>query len=154
MPWGLAAVMSLSLASPAVAQEDGVFIDPGSPSGKEYQIPLEAERRLADPAQDPEAEIQQGSRSSPIFGTGIVGDDASAGAPGSASKNRDREPGADAQRQSDPLESSDDDAVIRGATTNPGAPSGGVGVPLTIGGVAVGVLLVGGLAGLFLRRRA
>jgi hypothetical protein len=154
----MAAVVSLIFAAPAVAQEDGVFIDPGSPSGKEYAIPLEDERRLADPAQEPSAEIQQGSRSSPIFGTGISdGDaegDASAGAPTSAGEDRDREPFADASRERDPHVSRDDDAVIRGATANPGAPSGGVEVPLTFGGVAVGVLLVGGLAGLLLRRRA
>ena len=151
---GAAAIVFLTFAAPAIAQEDGVFIDPDSPSAKEYGIPLEAERRQADPAQEPDAGIRQGSRSSPIFGAGIVGDGerpekTNADAPGSAGKKRER----DAPREAKPRES-DDDAVVRAAAANPGAPSGGAGVPLTIAGVAAGVLFIGGLAGLLLRRRA
>jgi len=47
-----------------------------------------------------------------------------------------------------------DAEVLQAATSNPGPPDGGIGVPLTIGGVAVAVLLLGGLTGLLLRRRA
>ena len=63
----------LALAAPVRAQEeDGVFIDPDSPSGKEYQLPLETERRQADPSREPSNGIVQGARNSPIFGAGIV----------------------------------------------------------------------------------
>ncbi len=78
----VAVLASLALAAPAAAQEEGVFIDPGSPSAKEYQIPLESERRQADPEQDPSAEIVQGARSSPLFGAGIVRGDGGNGATG------------------------------------------------------------------------
>jgi hypothetical protein len=162
---GLAVLAALTFAAPAAAQEEGVFIDPGSPSAKEYDIPLEAERRQADPGRDPGAGIQQGSRSSPIFGEGIVGDGDAAGAtsssaPSSAAKDRDRDAAEERDtakepaQKSAPQKSPEDDEVVRSATSNPGAPDGGTGVPLTIGGVAIGVLLVGGLIGLLLRRRA
>jgi hypothetical protein len=152
----LVAAMMLLLAVPTPAQEEGVFIDPGSPSAKEYAIPLEAERRQADPDQEPSAGIQQGSRSSPIFGTGIVsggsGEETSSGAPSPAANERDR--GARDAPGKTALQESADEDVVRAAASDPGAPDGGAGVPLTIGGVAVGVLLVGGLVGLLLRRRA
>ena len=164
---GVAALVSLTFAAPAAAQEEGVFIDPGSPSAKEYAIPLEAERRQADPGQEPSAGVQQGSRSSPIFGTGIVSDgdtggEPSSGAPSStaedgdsdAVKDRERDAAEDTPQETEPSTRPEDAAVVRAATSNPGPPSGGAGVPLTIGGVALGVLLVGGLAGLLLRRRA
>jgi hypothetical protein len=57
-------------------------------------------------------------------------------------------------QKSAPQKSPADDEVVRAAASNPGAPDGGTKVPLTIGGVAIGVLLVGGLIGLLLRRRA
>ena len=44
-----ALVSAGALAGPAVAQEPGLVIDPESPSAKEYALPLENERRLADP---------------------------------------------------------------------------------------------------------
>jgi hypothetical protein len=127
----------------------------GSPSAKEYAIPLEAERRQADPGQEPSAVVQQGSRSSPIFGAGIVtdgdaGGETSPGAPGSAGRDLDRE----ASRETEPRKSPADDEAVRAAASNPALPSGGAGVPLTIGGVAVAVLLVGGFVGVLLRRRA
>ena len=159
--------MSVLIAAPALAQDEGVFIDPDSPSGKEYEIPLEAERRQADPAQERGAPVQHGARSSPLFGTGIVSEPG-AGMSRSARADRDGnaadpdgkagDPGADApvpDGTSEPQESGDeDDEVVRAAASNPGAPGGGASVPLTIGGVALAVLLVGGLAGLLLRRRA
>ena len=42
---------------------------------------------------------------------------------------------------------------MRAATANPGAPDGGAGTVLMIGGVALAVLLVAGGAGVVLRRR-
>ena len=58
------------LATTAVARGQ-VVIDPDSPSAKEYAIPLENERRQADPETAPQDGVTQGERSSPLFGSGI-----------------------------------------------------------------------------------
>jgi hypothetical protein len=50
--------------------------------------------------------------------------------------------------------SDSDAAVVRAATANPGAPDGGTDVTLTIAGIALSVLFVGGAAGFLWRRRA
>ena len=142
-----------ALAAPARGQEDGVFIDPDSPSAKEYRLPLESERRQADPGQEPSADIVQGARSSPIFGAGIVSD---SGGESERAKSNAGSTKNDAARSGEPQAAepdAEDAEIVRAATSNPGPPAGGVGVALTIGGVAVGVLLAGGLAGLLLRRR-
>jgi hypothetical protein len=56
------------LAGPAVASaQDGVTIDPGSPAGKEYAIPLEAARRGA--AAEPPGGATGGAP--PAFGVGV-----------------------------------------------------------------------------------
>jgi hypothetical protein len=157
----LTVLASLMLAPPAEAQDEGVFIDPDSPSAKEYKLPLESERRQADPGQEPGAGIVQGSRSSPIFGAGIVNDDEGEAESGSARRSsRSMDRGDRAEQGSDRAgsrraERDDRDAeVLQAATSNPGPPDGGIGMPLTIGGLAVGVLILGGLTGLLLRRRA
>jgi hypothetical protein len=164
----LSALASLAFAAPALAQDDGVYIDPDSPSAKEYSIPLESERRQADPGHDPQAGTVQGERSSPIFGAGIVSGRAAAGATtaraGGAETPRAERSAADddkngrgtgaRSRQSKQIARGSDAEVLQAATSNPGPPAGGLGVPLTIGGVAIGVLLLGGLVGLLLRRRA
>lgn len=156
---GVAVVAALILAAPAGAQEDGVYIDPDSPSAKEYELPFESERRQADPGQNPSDGIVQGSRTSPLFGAGIVsgdGDEEDGGATKGTSRSEKRGDGAAGGSSSSKprMAEGDDDEVLQAATSNPGAPDGGVGVPLTIGGLAVGVLVLGGLAGLLLRRRA
>jgi hypothetical protein len=151
---GFAALASLLFSGPAFAQEDGVFIDPDSPSAKEYSLPLESERRQADPSQEPGASIVQGARESPIFGAGIVragkgeGSSRSGTRRSAADKAAERRAGAAAS----PQES--DAKVLEAAMSNPGPPAGGIGVALIIGGVAIGVLLLGGVAGMLLRRRA
>jgi hypothetical protein len=55
-----------AVAGPAVALEPGVFVDPGSPAGKEYSIPLSVLRGAASghPAVENQAQ--------PLFGIGIT----------------------------------------------------------------------------------
>ena len=158
-----ALVTAGALAAPAVAQEPGLVIDPESPSAKEYALPLENERRLADPGTAPDAGIQQGSRSSPAFGTGVsaaaaAGDGANADGGGGGSSGGTAERGGDDDAASVPGQAgsgdAEDKATVRAATANPGAPDGGAGTILMIGGVALAVLLVAGGAGVVLRRRA
>ena len=163
---GATVLALLAIAAPAAAQDDGVVVDPDSPSGKEYAIPLENERRLADPGTEPGAPTQQGARTSPLFGAGISGSGTSgagSGASGSSAAHPDapaskRSGGrARARSRSGPAagaERPDTPAVVRAAAGNPGAPTGGIGTLLLIGAVGAGTLLVGGAAGLLLRRRA
>src|SRR3954447_17654356 len=52
-------------AQPVAAQEPGVFVDPGSPAGKEYAFPLDVQRAAAV-GRDAVRDVAQ-----PRFGVGI-----------------------------------------------------------------------------------
>jgi hypothetical protein len=148
----LAALVLMLFGGRAAAQ---VVIDPDSPSAKEYAIPLESERRQADPAVQPQDGVVHGERSSPLFGEGIE--------PAGREKRSDSASGSDASGGSDgtaaPAASGDSPRrtaqpeVVRIAASSPGAPDGGIGTALTVAGVALAVLLIGGGAGLLARRR-
>lgn len=149
--------LALLLApSQAVAQGGGVFVDPDSPTGKEYAIPLESARRQADPdaaALRDGSGVRQGTRSAPLFGEGIVAGAASAGRDGGPPGGR---PGSAGEIDPEAAEgpSSQVPAAVRSGVENPGAPGGGVGTTALVGGVGIGILLVGGLAGYLVRRRS
>lgn len=53
------------VAGPAAALEPGVFVDPGSPAGKEYGVPLSQLRGAAS------GRTPGGNQSPPLFGIGI-----------------------------------------------------------------------------------
>jgi hypothetical protein len=168
---------SAAFATPATAQdpEPGLVIDPDSPSAKEYALPLENERRQADPGTAPDAGVQQGQRTSPAFGAGVT--DASAGGgsgggggSGSGSGSGDgggstggsgggnggsdgSAGGAAGDDAGAPAADADDAETIRQATAQPGAPDDGLGGTLLAGGIAAVVLAIAGGAGLVLRRR-
>lgn len=147
----LALVLAAGMTGGAQAQE-GVFVDPDSPSGKEYAVPLEAARRQADPKASKAQRVAPGRRDqAPLFGEGIDAGDPAAGA-GRASggtkasrRKRPRETRASPARKAAP-------ATVRAAVSRPGAPDGGLGTTLMIAGGAAVVLLAGGLGGLALRR--
>ncbi len=67
--FGVALVIALGLSSaiagPAAAVEPGVFVDPGSPAGKEYGVPLSQLRGAAS------GHAPVGNQSPPLFGIGI-----------------------------------------------------------------------------------
>jgi hypothetical protein len=54
-----------AMAAPAAALEPGVFVDPGSPAGKEYSIPLSVLRGAAS------GHAPLGAQPQPLFGQGI-----------------------------------------------------------------------------------
>ena len=170
------------LLSTGTAADAQVVVDPDSPSAKEYAIPLERERRQADPTTPSEAGVIQGERTSPLFGEGIAASEATGGkseatgakseatgarseAPGETSEatgvksggRPPREGGASkavaSNERDDANPSPDAPADVRAAIADPGAPDGG-GTSLIIGGVALVVVAIGGAAGLLLRRRA
>src|SRR3712207_6668800 len=65
----MASVIAMLLApAGALAQDDGVFIDPDSPSAKEYEIPTESARREASGRK---GKVKSGARDAPLFGEGI-----------------------------------------------------------------------------------
>jgi hypothetical protein len=150
----LAAMFSLAVLLgvpvPAMAQDGGgVFIDPSSPSAKEYAVPLERARRQADPGARPQRPVAQGQRSSPLFGEGISNPstEKSAKKPTAAGKG-----GGSSSVRSATLGTAAPE-LVRSAAARPSAPGGGLSTPLVIAGVALTVLAVGGGAGLLLRRR-
>ena len=150
----------LILAAPAVAQEDGVFVDPDSPAGKEYAIPLEEARRHGAGGGAP-------GTGQPLFGAGIeratspvesgnaqsgAGGSASGGAGGSASgggSGKARGHGDNGNGQSS-QRSEGDQAVQRSAAIKAAASGSSDGL-ITAGIVAL-VLAAGLLAGVALRR--
>lgn len=132
------------IAPAAAAQDDGVTVDPGSPTGKEYALPVDRARQQAA---SPKASRTDPQRT-PLFGEG-VGDDAQlSDVP--TKKARARTGGGAA-----PSDEADGGAAIepRRPRELAAAPQGGVGFAAAIAGGA-GILLVGGLLGLWLRRRS
>jgi hypothetical protein len=156
--WLVGALLALILAPAAWAQEPdpGVSIDPDSPSGREYDIPLESARRGAEPGRDRGAPVTQGRRSAPLFGAGIT--------PSNSKREADRGTGDDGDERSESTSpapareatpaprSAAPPAAVRAAATNPGAPSGGIGTTVLIGLGGLLVLAVGAGAGLLARR--
>lgn len=58
-------LVTWAVAGPAAALESGVFIDPGSPAGKEYSVPLSVLRGAAS------GRPGGGGATQPLFGVGI-----------------------------------------------------------------------------------
>ena len=143
----------LAVSAPAAsAQEDPVFVDPDSPSGKEYELPIDRARQQGAP-QTQAAESARGSQAAPLFGEGVQADSAATTARGSSGEPR----GAGSAGSTDPAKGSRSDRADAPAAAELRAqaavPEGGAGVAAIIG-VAAAVLLLGGLFGLLLRRRA
>jgi hypothetical protein len=152
-------------ASPARAQ-DGVFIDPGSPTAKEYEIPFESVRRGAEPGADPSASIQQGERNAAPFGEGITSTDRSEGPAGQGSSGEgssstgsssDSNRGADRSERGQggdgATEGGSTAKIVEAAASNPGAPPASASSTLLYVGAGVLVLALGAGAGVLLRRR-
>ena len=158
----LVVIVALTLSVDVARAQDGVFIDPGSPSGKEYEIPLETVRRGAQPGTDPSAPITQGERSAAPFGEGITGetrdDEDSSGAGSAAGSDGGRKSGgADGsgarERGDDAAGSPSTSAIVEAAASNPGAPPSSTGSTLLYVGAGALVLALGAGAGVLMRRR-
>jgi len=140
--------------------QDGVFVDPDSPSGKEYVIPIEGARRQANPGS---GTSERRDTPAPLFGAGIVRDDPSKAAGRATSAGRVVESGTRSRGRAGARSSDVADArsgsrkpgteAARLGVTRPGAPEGGFGSALGILALAVLVLTAGGLGGFLARRR-
>lgn len=151
-------LIALALPAPAAAQEDGIVVDPDSPTGKEYALPLESARQKAAGGK---GTATPGEQEAPLFGEGIeeAGETAAAGGTSGGSGNSGGGSGAgspgsgrngvgeEASSTGSPPE------AVRRATSNPGAPDGGAGTALMTALGAAAVLGAGAGAGLLARRR-
>lgn len=126
----------------ASAQEEGVFVDPDSPAGTEYAIPVEEARREA--SGDPDGKDSTGApRQAPLFGAGIKSEKRGDGGAGGG----DREP-----REPEPTSSSRpiDANRVAAASTAPDPPGDSDELPFVVAALVLG----GGLAaGHLIRRR-
>jgi hypothetical protein len=143
-------------ASAASSPGSGVHVDPGSPAGKQYVIPLPAARRETSGGQAGGS----GSANPPLFGVGVTSASGahSSGSSGTAARTGSR-PTAKARIRSlsRPSRASKARVGSRPAATSGAQPShraAAIGstswLPLLGGGVLV--LLIGGGGGLLLRR--
>lgn len=141
---GLALALALAPAAGGQARDE-VFVDPDSPAGVEYQLPIERARALARGGSSPPAAGAPGAPPA-LFGEGVEpareGGSRRDGAPGAGGATG--APGA--QPASAPNAAADG---IRAAAA---APDGmGTGA---VAGIAAAVILLGALAGLAWRRRS
>jgi hypothetical protein len=111
----LALAATWLVAGPAAALEPGVFVDPGSPAGKEYGVPL-SQLRGAGSGHTP-----VGNQPPPLFGIGV----SPASGPALPSARRRGGP-----RQSRPGHPAGGRRGAAGAT--PAGAAGSLGVPRTV----------------------
>lgn len=163
-------------AQVAAAQDDQVFVDPGSPSGKEYALPIDRARQQAATR----AKQRSGTQKAPLFGEG-VNDGATAKSPASTRRKAPRSTAASgegassdaaarrrsraaaarraeaaAQARVVATRAAAREAAIARARTlraETATPDGGIGLGGILG-AGIGVLVLGGLIGLLMRRRA
>ena len=137
--------------TPAAAQGTGVFVDPDSPSGKEYAIPLEGARRQADPQAPTGKPGGPAVAPATLFGEGVV----SSRRDGGKAADKRRSSGSEKRRaQTTEPKSPPVPDVVSIAAARPGTPEGGIGTPALVLGLGALVLLVGVLAGVLIRRRS
>jgi hypothetical protein len=152
---------SLALPTAAQAQGPGVFVDPDSPAGTEYAIPLEEARRHGAPDAAPRP--GGGDAGPPLFGEGITrapgasaargGSAGSAdGSEGTGGGGRGGDRGAGKAADGEVLGAQEASrARRRGSMAVEAAAQGGSDALLTAG-IAGTVLAVGLLVGFGLRR--
>jgi hypothetical protein len=140
-------LLALVPSGATAKDEPGVHVDPDSPSGKEYVIPLEGVRRDASSggaAGDTSSGGSSGggAAAAPLFGEGI----SSEGSRGTGSSGGGKSGKKSAKK--------DSLAERTARSTLASAPGGGSGDSATAetGAIALAVLLAGGALGLLLRR--
>ncbi|MBJ7470229.1 MAG: hypothetical protein JHD16_02965 [Solirubrobacteraceae bacterium] len=145
----MASLCATSAAPGAMAQEDGVTLDPGDPAAKEYSLPHAEARREASGAAD--ARVSQGSAEAAIFGEGITPDAESQ--TGTSAGN------GEATRRASGDDEGDAGAATASRPSDPGADqsapqpteAGGLGSTTALIGGGMVALLVAGIGGLALR---
>lgn len=153
----VAASIALALGTTATAAaQDDVFVDPDSPTGKEYAIPLEEARRNAG-ASGPPDRIRPGERSAELFGAG-VGDgqeppEVGEGAAGRAREGGRERQGAASGRQAPAKRRRESSGGVPAPAARSATADGGDGDLLLVGAIGIGALALGALLGIAGRRR-
>jgi hypothetical protein len=131
----------LSITGQATAQSEGVHVDPDTPAGKEYALPLDKARQDVAPTAG-----AQGSEpgEAELFGAGISKKGGGGGGDGSQKQEG---AGGGGNGGSGDGGTIDAPAVAKAAASSSSGISSGWLTAL----IAAGVLLVGGIAGLSLR---
>ena len=145
----LVALVAVSLVVPgagvAGAQDNGVHVDPDSPAGKEYALPLDSARR--DAGGTPNGTGAAGA-SAPLFGAGVSKAASGGGGPsGAGGEEGDGSSSAQAGGANSATSGADATQVARAVADRGGGLSAGLVTLL----IAMGVLLVGILIGLTAR---
>lgn len=149
----LGLLAALVAAAPAAAQEPGVTIDPGSPSAKQYVLPLDSARRAADPKGQEGPGSGQTAGGAPLFGAGV----SRAAARGASDDSSSPGGGASRSARAQKLRTGGPSrlpAAVQQAVSNPGDPGGGIGTTAAVIAAAALVLLAGLAAGIVARRRS
>ncbi len=135
----------------AAAAQDEIFVDPGSPSGKEYALPIDSARRQA--ARDAGS---TSSKKAPLFGEGVDTRDAGSAAGGGGGSDAGGSSGDGAAprggKAGTPRSDADGGSPVT-TRAQAASPDGGLGTVAFVGAGAA-VLLLGGAIGLMLRRRS
>jgi hypothetical protein len=137
-----------ALPTVAVAQDDEIFVDPDSPSGKEYALPIDRAREQGA-SQARRSGGAGGGREAPLFGEGVRGDRAAAATAASGAARSE----ADGAAKDAPARPAAEGNAPVDRTTQAAAPEGSGGL-VAVAGAGIGVVLLGVLAGLWLRRRS
>jgi hypothetical protein len=157
---GLLALAVFGIDAAGVSAQDGVFIDPDRPAGTEYAIPLDLARRGAAP-DSPGGAASGGSAdaSAPRFGFGVAGTSATAsvGSNGGSAADgggaQDRGSGTTRRGEDGDRAGADRREALSGTVAALSDPADGpMPVGLITGGIALGVLILGGGVGLTVRR--
>jgi hypothetical protein len=147
------AALAVAASGNAQAQSDDPQVDPNSPAGTEYQLPLDRAREEAGGGRGGGGTRGSGgSRQAALFGEGVeprrpVGTGASSSGTGAGSSTQTA--GASEAQEQDSAGSAP--ATVRAQAP---APDGGGSGLLAVGAGAVGVLVLGGRAGVLWRRHA
>ena len=145
-------LIALVLPSGASAQEDGVFVDPEGPAGKEYAIPLDQARRQGSARGGAgRGGVEPGAPgSAPLFGEGVSRAGTRGRSRGGDSGGSGGEDGRDGRSGGRGGEAGGDARFPTAAALDTEGSGASAGV--VTGGVALAVVLIGLLLGLALRR--
>jgi hypothetical protein len=131
----LGALLLLGAPGTASAQERGVHVDPGSPAGKEYAIPIERARREASGGTKLTTSAAPTQTAAvPLFGQGIK--------PAPKHHKRNKAAKGKPAKPAEPV-SLAPTAAVDAALAKPSTTAWSVGVPAAI--IAVGAVMAAGL---------
>jgi hypothetical protein len=145
----MATVVAVAAVTPQIAvaaPQSGVHVDPGSPAGKQYAIPITSARTEA--AGNQPSATSSGSQDPPLFGVGVKSSAAHVAAR-KARRGRPVTHADPAHVSSQPVAPPASPPQV--APTSSGSGGGSAWIALAGGGVLV--LALGGAGGLALRRR-